>query len=172
MMKSAMRNYSLIFLLLIALIHGSGALCNSKVCCSSNFAQFSPRKPAPTTLKHAKMTDDDNNDDDEAQFDSLDVVLDRARKRNQIPLALGKLQAALDRRVLPFLSVGDVILILAAIVLLDLTWFAVGLVLGKATVPALRQKVSQQYDDVGTFVMKLLDFYPALLAIILDQVFD
>lgn len=118
------------------------------------------------------MTDDDNNDDDEAQFDSLDVVLDRARKRNQIPLALGKLQAALDRRVLPFLSVGDVILILAAIVLLDLTWFAVGLVLGKATVPALRQKVSQQYDDVGTFVMKLLDFYPALLAIILDQVFD
>lgn len=107
--------------------------------------------------------------EEESQFDSLDIVLDRARKRNQVPLLLGKFQSSvLGRKVLPFLSVGDVFIVLTALVILDAKGFAIGLLIGKATLDPLRKLLVQQGS--GTSVVKVVDFYPVLLAIALDQI--
>ena len=105
--------------------------------------------------------------EEETQFDSLDVVLKRARKRNRLPLLMGKVQSALNKRFLPFVSIGDVLVVVAALVPLDAKGFAVGLVIGKATLAPLRRLLTQQ--EGGEVVVKLIDFYPAVLAIILDQ---
>jgi hypothetical protein len=95
--------------------------------------------------------------------------LDRARKRNQLPLLIGKGQAVLDRRVLlPFLSIGDVLIVLAALFLVDAKGFAIGLVIGKATLTPIRRILQEK--NGGSTVARFLDFYPALLAILLDQV--
>jgi hypothetical protein len=69
--------------------------------------------------------------------------------------------------VLPFLSIGDALTALAALLLLNAKGFAFGLVIGKATLASLRKLLIEQ--EIGVSLMKLLDFYPAVLAIALDQ---
>lgn len=157
-------------LLIIIYIQRSNAFCNGK---SVQIRQTSSNRRR-TVCVASKTSNDDNdstNKEEESQpFDSLDIVLQRARKRNQLALLLGKLQASLDRRILPFLSIGDCLIVLAAVVLLDATAFAIGLVIGKATLVPLRKLLIQQGG--GRNLIKFLDLYPAILAILLDQVLD
>lgn len=108
--------------------------------------------------------------DKETQFDSLDEVLSRARTRNRVPLLVGKLQSSvLERRLLPFLSVGDALIVLSAFILIDTKGFGFGLVIGKATLASLRKLLREQ-DAISVSLIKFLDFYPVVLAVALDQI--
>jgi hypothetical protein len=107
--------------------------------------------------------------DKKYQFDSLDIVLSRARKRNRIRLLVGQLQSSIvGRRLLPFLSVGDALIVLSAFIILDAKGFAIGFVVGKATLASLRKLLREQ--DVSELLLNLVDFYPVALAAALDQI--
>lgn len=152
-------------LVLTALLCGTQALVVHN--CKNGAFSLMKQSRGSTSPRLSKTSQEQ--EDRETQFDSLDVMLDRARKRNQLPLFLGKCQQVLDRRILHFLSIGDVLIVLAALVLLGAKGFAAGLVIGKATLAPLRKLLAQQ-ENGGTF-MKLIEFYPAMLAIVLDQIF-
>lgn len=174
-MRSSCRLHVLLLLLLLVLIRRGAntfilhANNNRRVKQSRHLKQ----RPASLHLDLSKTPSPNDDDDEETtQLDSLDVILDRARKRNQIPLLIGKWHAVLDRRVLPFLSIGDVLIVLAALFLVDAKGFAIGLVIGKASLTPIR-RILQEQDGGSTSVAEVtrfLDFYPALLAILLDQV--
>ena len=98
-----------------------------------------------TTVSPRCLSKTPQEQDKEFQFDSLDDVLSRARKRNRVPLLVGKLQSSvLERRLLPFLSVGDALIVLSAFIFLDAKGFALGLVIGKATLASLRKLLREQ----------------------------
>lgn len=132
------------------------------------FSHITRKRRSHSSLLCCSSKPPQNNDDEEAQFDSLDVLLDRARNRNKIPLLLGKVQSLLDRRVLPFLSIGDTFIVLVALVILNAKGFVLGLVLGRASLIQLRKIIAQQEN--GEAAMKVVDFYPVILAILLDQI--
>jgi len=156
-----------VLLILMILIYDSQALV---ICRNKNAVHvFNVHRSSDHNIPDSRhWSKPPQNEEEETQFDSLDVLLDRARKRNKVPLFLGKLQAVLDRRVLPFLSIGDILIVIAALVLLDAKGFAIGLVIGKATLAPLRKALQSQN---GEMAINLVDFYPAVLAILLDQVF-
>ena len=103
------------------------------------------------------------------EFDPLDVMLERARRRNRIPLLAARLGALADRPALPtilplaFLSGGDVVL-LAAATGLGAPGFALGMFLGKATGGELRERVLPR----GLIGATLAQLWPVGLGIVLD----
>ena len=105
----------------------------------------------------------------EVEFDPLDVMLERARRRNRIPLLAARLGALADRPALPsilplaFLSGGDVVL-LAAASGLGAPGFALGMFLGKATGGELRDRVLPR----GLIGATLAQLWPVGLGIVLD----
>jgi len=135
-----------------SLRHGDALVRFSQQNDSDNRAQLDDSSPASVGQKDRLQ---------ENEFDSLDVVLERARKRNQLPLFLGGLLATFQRPAFPrFLTWGDVIFVLVA-VFLNAKGFAVGLVAGKAS-----EKSLQQWGGVPPTI---LQFWPVGFAILLDQ---
>lgn len=87
---------------------------------------------------HAKVADKQIETEPVYQFDSLDVMLDRARKRKMVMLPY-QIQAIANKPLIPinlnrttYLTIGEVVLILVAFKL-ESYGFCVGYVLGKST---------------------------------------
>ena len=87
---------------------------------------------------HAKAADKQIETEPVYQFDSLDVMLDRARKRKMVLLP-SQIQAIANKPLIPinlnrttYLTIGEVVLILVAFKL-ESYGFCVGYVLGKST---------------------------------------
>ena len=87
---------------------------------------------------HAKAADKQIETEPVYQFDSLDVMLDRARKRKMVMLPY-QIQAIANKPLIPinlnrttYLTIGEVVLILVAFKL-ESYGFCVGYVLGKST---------------------------------------
>lgn len=154
-------------LLLVAFWRGSNGLVILQY--NAAMRRYLSSKGINKAISPCRLSRNPQEQEEKSHSNSLDVVLERARKRNKVPLLLGKFQSSvLDRRLLPFLSIGDLFIVLTALVLLDAKGFAIGLVIGKATLSPLRKLLIQQ-QIVGT-VMKLVDFYPVTVAVVLDQI--
>ena len=97
-------------------------------------------------------------EEDEFQLESLDVVLERARRRGVNPMI--RLQAFLNAPLVSIITRGDATFVGAAI-LLDAKGFAFGLLAGKLTLRYLPKK------NLPPLFVQL---YPALLAIACDQI--
>jgi hypothetical protein len=111
-------------------------------------------------------------DKSDASFDSLDVMLERARKRPG-PMPLYRLQAWLDGPILkldsfapslPVFTRSDALLIAVAI-FIHANGFALGLVIGKLTATPFRKLV----DPPVQVQILLMPFWPVIWAIGLDR---
>ena len=127
--------------------------------------------PPLVALSPSDINDNENNNNnnnaenesDNVEFDSLDVVLERARKRR--PSAITKLFGAMAQPIttmIPWLSRLDVLYLVVAIGL-NSNGFALGYVIGKSTnryvlglFPLLSPKISQ--------------LWPVILAVCIDQI--
>ena len=116
-----------------------------------------------TTTNSTKVQLEDNS----IQFESLDHMLERVRKRQIMNTPL-QLQAILNRPILqlgtnkPYLNVGEIALILIS-VKLGSYGFSSGYIIGKRTLPDIRKS-----NIVPIFFTEL---WPGVLAIILDVIY-
>uniref|UniRef100_A0A7S3QIY4 Uncharacterized protein n=1 Tax=Chaetoceros debilis TaxID=122233 RepID=A0A7S3QIY4_9STRA len=106
---------------------------------------------------------------EEPYFDSLDIVLERARKRQMVMLPI-QIQAIAGKTVIKlglgnsssatsYLTVGDCVLILVA-VKLGSVGFSIGYVIGKASSPILRSS--------GTTPIMIVELWAGGLAVVFD----
>lgn len=109
------------------------------------------------------MSRNGRGDDEESEFEPLDVMLARARKRKVIPLL--RVQAFFGAPVvesLTWLTRGDAVFAVIAISI-GAKGFVLGLLLGKWSVSA------GLFPQGMNLPPQLLQLYPLLLAIALDQ---
>jgi hypothetical protein len=121
------------------------------------------RSKIPTAKWRSHIIVLDNNkrdDDDDPAFDSLDVILERARQRNKFGLQFTKLQAILSKPVLGVpLTLGDTALVIAGISI-GSAGFAVGWIAGKLTASSLPRSLLPP---------PVLQLWPVAVAILCDQ---
>lgn len=113
-----------------------------------------------------------NNNNSNSDFDSLDVMLNRARKRPTNKIY--QVQVFLDTAVIQFPSpwgrivftMSDLLLLGVSSIILDAYGFAIGLLIGKVTIrPFL--KIVQPSPAVSIL---LVPSWPVIWAIVLDQI--
>uniref|UniRef100_A0A7S4SAQ1 Uncharacterized protein n=1 Tax=Ditylum brightwellii TaxID=49249 RepID=A0A7S4SAQ1_9STRA len=119
-------------------------------------------------------------------FDSLENVLNRARKRNRLPFLLGRLTSPIQIPSFPSTSFSltsvivisplDLLLVVTSIFLIDAKGFGIGYMTGKATVKLLQQSPFLPNEFLQRNLLpsnvgqaNLYQLWPVILAILFDQ---